>query len=69
MSRRLQSDLFFPTVVLEDGHPVALVKAGDAVIHYNFRPDRARQLTKAFVLQELPPRPKENLIGVLAWPT
>jgi 2,3-bisphosphoglycerate-independent phosphoglycerate mutase len=31
------------------------VKAGDALIHYNFRPDRARQLTKAFVLKELPP--------------
>ncbi len=31
-------------------------KAGDALIHYNFRPDRARQLTKAFVLKELPPQ-------------
>src|SRR3989440_5754055 len=45
-----------PTVVMEDNHPVAVVKAGDAVIHYNFRPDRARQLTKAFVLKELPPQ-------------
>ncbi len=26
------------------------------MIHYNFRPDRARQLTKAFVLKELPPQ-------------
>ena len=31
-------------------------KTGDAVIHYNFRPDRARQLTKAFVMQDLPPQ-------------
>src|SRR6266849_9289946 len=44
------------TVVMENNHPVALVKAGDALIHYNFRPDRARQLTKAFVLKELPPQ-------------
>jgi 2,3-bisphosphoglycerate-independent phosphoglycerate mutase len=41
---------------MEDNHPVALVKAGDALIHYNFRPDRARQLTKAFVLDKLPPQ-------------
>src|SRR5437588_2202768 len=43
-----------PTVVIEDDHPVAVVKAGDALVHYNFRPDRARQLTKAFVMKELP---------------
>jgi 2,3-bisphosphoglycerate-independent phosphoglycerate mutase len=41
---------------MENNQPVAVVKEGDAVIHYNFRPDRARQLTKAFVLQELPPQ-------------
>ncbi len=49
-------EFIVPTVVMEDTHPVALVKAGDALIHYNFRPDRARQLTKAFVLKELPPQ-------------
>ena len=49
-------EFILPTVVMEDNHPVALVKAGDAVIHYNFRPDRARQLTKAFVMNELPPQ-------------
>src|SRR5438105_9793836 len=49
-------EFIVPTVVIEDSHPVAVVKPGDAVIHYNFRPDRARQLTKAFVLKELPPQ-------------
>src|SRR5438034_1803988 len=49
-------EFIIPTVVMEDQHPVAVVKAGDALIHYNFRPDRARQLTKAFVLEELPPQ-------------
>lgn len=47
-------EFIVPTVVMEDQHPVAVVKAGDSLIHYNFRPDRARQLTKAFVLKELP---------------
>ena len=49
-------EFIVPTVVMEDQQPVAVVTAGDALIHYNFRPDRARQLTKAFVLEELPPQ-------------
>ncbi len=49
-------EFIVPAVVTEDAHPVAVVKAGDALIHYNFRPDRARQLTKAFVMKELPPQ-------------
>lgn len=39
-----------PAIVTENNQPVATVKAGDAVIFFNFREDRARQLTKAFVL-------------------
>lgn len=44
---------FEPTVVEENGQPVATMKTGDAVIFFNFRPDRARQLTKAFALPDL----------------
>jgi 2,3-bisphosphoglycerate-independent phosphoglycerate mutase len=54
----ITDEFIVPTVIMEDEHPVAVVKAGDALIHYNFRPDRARQLTKAFVLPELPPQAK-----------
>ncbi len=54
-------EFILPTVIMENGHPVATVQAGDAVIHYNFRPDRARQLTKAFVLPELPPQAEGKL--------
>jgi len=52
----ITDEFIVPSVVMEDQKPVAVVKAGDALIHYNFRPDRARQLTKAFVLPELPPQ-------------
>ena len=37
-----------PIIVMEDGHPVATVKDGDSIIFYNFRPDRAREITRAF---------------------
>ena len=38
-----------PTVITEKGAPVALIESNDAVIFFNFREDRARELTKAFV--------------------
>ena len=37
-----------PTVVVENGEPVAVVKEGDSVIFFNFRPDRAREITRTF---------------------
>ena len=37
-----------PTVIVEDGKPVATIENGDAVIFFNFRPDRAREMTRAF---------------------
>lgn len=41
---------FIPVVIGKEGKPTATVDSNDAVIFFNFRPDRARQLTKAFVL-------------------
>ena len=39
-----------PTVVVDDGkQPIATVRPGDSVIFFNFRQDRAIQLTRAFV--------------------
>ncbi len=37
-----------PTVVMKNGAPVATVKDGDSVIFFNFRPDRAREITRSF---------------------
>lgn len=39
-----------PSVIMENGKPVAVVKDGDGLIFFNFREDRARELTKAFAL-------------------
>jgi 2,3-bisphosphoglycerate-independent phosphoglycerate mutase len=40
-----------PTVIVDtSGLPVATIKDGDAVIFFNFRPDRARQLTRALAI-------------------
>ncbi|MCR4697444.1 MAG: 2,3-bisphosphoglycerate-independent phosphoglycerate mutase [Lachnospiraceae bacterium] len=37
-----------PVVVCENGEPVATIKDGDSIIFFNFRPDRAREITRAF---------------------
>ena len=37
-----------PFIVKENGAPVATIKDGDSVIFFNFRPDRAREITRAF---------------------
>ena len=37
-----------PTVIVKDGEPVATIKDGDSVIFFNFRPDRAREITRSF---------------------
>ncbi len=37
-----------PTAVVKDGKPVAVIEDGDSVIFFNFRPDRAREITRAF---------------------
>lgn len=44
---------FLPTVICQAGRPIATVQTNDAVIFFNYRADRARQLTKCFVLKKI----------------
>ena len=46
--KEIYDEFVEPFVVTEDGKPVATVKDGDSVIFFNFRPDRAREITRAF---------------------
>ncbi len=42
-------EFVLPTVIVnEDNSPVAAIENGDSVIFFNFRPDRAREMTRAF---------------------
>ena len=38
-----------PTIIMENGKPAATIQANDSVIFFNFRPDRAREITRTFV--------------------
>lgn len=47
--RDVADEYIEPTTIIPNGSDVSLVSNGDAVILFNLRSDRARQLTKAFV--------------------
>lgn len=42
-------EFIVPTCIVKDGKPVATVEKDDAVIFFNFRPDRAREITRTIV--------------------
>ena len=44
----ITDEFVLPTVITENGKPLSLVKENDSVIFFNFRPDRAREMTRAF---------------------
>ena len=46
--KEVYDEFILPTVITENGKPVSLVKPNDSVIFFNFRPDRAREITRAF---------------------
>lgn len=45
----INDEFIIPTVITEDGKPVTTIDNGDSIIFFNFRPDRARQITRAIV--------------------
>ena len=41
-----------PIVIMKDGKPTATIKDGDSVIFFNFRPDRAREISRCFCIDD-----------------
>lgn len=44
----ITDEFVLPTVIMKDGAPVGTIKDNDSIIFFNFRPDRAREITRAF---------------------
>ncbi|MFA6807472.1 MAG: 2,3-bisphosphoglycerate-independent phosphoglycerate mutase [Eubacteriales bacterium] len=61
-------EFVLPTVIVgENGEPIAQIKDGDSIIFFNFRADRAREITSAFIEEEFDGfersgRPKVNYV-------
>lgn len=41
-----------PKVVINDGEPIAKIEKGDSILFFNFRPDRAREITRALIMPD-----------------
>ena len=51
-AKDVTDEFFVPTAITENGKPVATIKDKDTVIFFNFRPDRAREITRTFCADE-----------------
>ena len=54
-------EFVLPCVITENGHPKTTIKNGDSVIFFNFRPDRAREITRAINDREFAGFKRETL--------
>ena len=45
-------EFIVPTVIKENGKPTAVIKKDDSIIFFNFRPDRARELSRTFCCED-----------------
>ena len=54
-TNNVTDEFVLPTNIVENGKPVGLIEKGDSVIFFNFRPDRARQITRAISQKEFTP--------------
>ena len=43
-----------PAVIVENGKPIATISEDDAILFYNFRTDRGRQLTHVLTQEDMP---------------
>ena len=46
--KKLTDEFVIPCAIAKDGKPIGLVKDGDSIVFFNFRPDRAREITRCF---------------------
>jgi len=66
--RGVTDEFVEPVVIVNEGdQPVATIQDGDAIIFFNFRPDRARQLTRALAMPDFlefstPGRPSVDFV-------
>jgi len=49
---KVTDEFILPCVMQQDGKPVAKIEENDAIIFFNFRADRAREITRSFIYNE-----------------
>jgi 2,3-bisphosphoglycerate-independent phosphoglycerate mutase len=49
-AKEIYDEYIEPATIMENGKPIATIEDGDSVIFFNYREDRARQISEAFVV-------------------
>lgn len=60
-AQKRTDEFILPTVIVKNGQPVAKIEENDGVIFFNFRIDRPRQLTEAFVWPDFETRVRKKV--------
>jgi 2,3-bisphosphoglycerate-independent phosphoglycerate mutase len=58
--QKITDEFIIPKVIEENDEPVARVKDNDSILFFNFRADRAREITEAFILPDFSHFPVEK---------
>ena len=53
-AKDVTDEFILPTVITENGQPIATIQDGDAVICFNFRTDRCREITEVLTQKDFP---------------
>jgi 2,3-bisphosphoglycerate-independent phosphoglycerate mutase len=53
-AKDITDEFILPTVLTENGQPIATIQDGDAVICFNFRTDRCREITEVLTQKDFP---------------
>ena len=51
-ANNVTDEFVLPTNIVENGKAIGLIEKGDSIIFFNFRPDRAREITRAMTVEE-----------------
>ena len=51
-AKEVTDEFIEPTVIVIDGKPLSVIREGDSIIFFNFRPDRAREISRTFCCDE-----------------
>ena len=60
-AKKVYDEEFVPVVIGKKNKPTAVISDNDAVIFFNFRSDRGRELTKAFILPDFEKFPRQKI--------
>lgn len=67
--KKVYDEEFVPVAISERKKPVTTISENDAVVFFNYRADRARQMTKAFVLKDFDKFERANFFPKLFFAT